>query len=301
MLHDVIIVGGGPAGLSAAQWLGRARRSVLVVDSGKPRNASSHAMHGFLTRDGIDPAVFLRIARGELDAYPGVAFVAAEVVTAARDEGCGFVVQLADGSEPRSRKLLLATGVVDELPTLPDIRMFYGTSVHHCPYCDGYEHRDRPMMVVGPAAKAAGLAMMLRRWTEDVAFRPDDPDALSPAEVARLHEAGVTVLREPIVALEGEFGKLRSVSFADGTRRACAAIFFNTGQHQRSPLLAQLGVPLSQRGGALTNAQEETRVRGLFVAGDATRDVQFAVVAAAEGATAAVAIDHELLHEDGVL
>ena len=153
--YDVIVVGAGPAGLSAALMLGRCRRSVVVFDNSKPRNAASRALHGYLTRDGIAPADFLQLARGELAQYDSVEIRSEEVTAAECRPGDGFVVTVASGGTLRARKLLLATGVVDNLPDIPGFREMYGRSVFHCPYCDGWELCDRPLAVYGRGARGS--------------------------------------------------------------------------------------------------------------------------------------------------
>src|SRR4051812_12312659 len=172
--HDVLIVGGGPAGLSAALVLGRCRRRVLVVDAGRPRNAASRAMHGYLGRDGLDPREFLRLGREEIARY-GVEFLDAEVDAArgpAPDGVTGpdssFEVMTEDGRRIYSRRLLLATGVRDVLPPIDGAEAYYGRGVHHCPYCDGWEYRDRALVAYGAGPAAVGLALSLRTWSDRV-------------------------------------------------------------------------------------------------------------------------------------
>src|SRR4029450_12192893 len=162
--YDVVIVGAGPAGLSAALMLGRCRRSVVVFDNGKPRNAASRALHGYLTRDGIAPADFLQLARGELAPYDSVEIRNEEVTAAECRRGGGFAVTRASGEAVRARKLLLATGVVDNLPDIPGFRELYGRSVFHCPYCDGWELCDLSLAVYGRGARGAGLSLELTAW-----------------------------------------------------------------------------------------------------------------------------------------
>jgi thioredoxin reductase len=297
---DTIIVGGGPAGLAAALTLGRCRRRVFLADAGQPRNRASEHLHAFLTRDGIAPREFLRIGREQLGQYADVRLEHGEVVGARRD-GEGFAVELADGARERGRTLLLATGVVDHVPPIAGIEPLYGRSVHHCPYCDGWEWRDRPLAVYGRGdAKGAGLALMMRLWSPDVVLLTDGPAALSDDERRRLAAHGVRVIEDPVARLEGTDGRLERVVFgAGGTLDRCA-LFFNTGQHQRSPLAEALGCSFDDQGGVQAEDHGATGVPGVYVAGDSSRDVQLVAVAAAEGVMAAVAINKKLLTADGL-
>ena len=196
-MFDVIIVGGGPAGLSAALVLGRCRRRVLVLDAGHPRNETSTAVHGFLSRDGTPPAELLDCARQQLLRYGNVTLCAAEVVDAEQTPD-GFAVILPNGSRHTAPKLLLATGVADELPAISGIAEFYGRSVHPCPYCDGWEWRDQPLAIYGRGEKGSGLALMLTLWTEDLVLCTDGFAELSDDERARLAVHGIAVREERI-------------------------------------------------------------------------------------------------------
>lgn len=294
---EVVIVGGGPAGLSAALMLGRCRRSVLVCDSGQPRNAASHGLHGFLTRDGILPFELLRIGREQLRAYPSVRYCEAEVVDARRD-GERFEIVLADGERIACRKLLLATGVVDELPELEGLAELYGRSVFHCPYCDGWEVRDQPLAVYGRGDWGSGLSLGLKTWSDDVVLCTGGPSGLGSEDRDRLARHGVRLLEDRVARLEGVDGVLERIVFENGASLPRRALFFCTGQHQRSPLATKLGCAFNDEGTVRTDEHGATNVRGLCVAGDASRRAQFAVVAAAEGAQAAAAIHEALLNED---
>ncbi len=297
-LYDVIIVGGGPAGLSAALLLGRCRRRVLLCDAGTPRNAAAHALYGFLTRDGIAPAELLRIGREQLRSYPTVELQQVEVVDAATVAG-RFEVVLADGSRRAGRKLLLATGVVDRLPPIEGIAALYGTSVFHCPYCDGWEVRDQPLAVYGRGAHGRSLALELTGWSADLVLCTDGPAELTGADRARLARHGVRVREEPIARLEGTDGRLERIVFATGDVLPRRALFFSSAQRQRSDLAARLGCRLTRSGDVATDGRcRAAGVPGLYVAGDASRGVHLAIVAAGEGAEAAFAINTELLKED---
>jgi thioredoxin reductase len=295
-MYDVIIIGAGPAGLSAALMLGRCRRRVLVCDTGRPRNAASHAMHGFLSRDGMPPRDFLRVAREQLQQYDTVELRDIEV-TAAECRDARFHVTLADGSSLETRKLLIATGVVDNLPEIPGFRELYGTSVFHCPYCDGWEVRDQPLAIYGRGARGSGLSLELTGWSRDLVLCTDGPCEIEPDVLARLDRHGIRVREERVVRLEGE-ARLKRIVFAEGPPLDRTALFFTTGQTQQSELALRLGCEMNDKGTVHTGRYEATHLAGLYVAGDASRAVQWVVVAAAEGAEAAFDINTALLRED---
>jgi thioredoxin reductase len=290
-------VGGGPAGLNAALMLGRCRRRVLVCDVGAPRNWWSREIHGFLSRDGTPPAEFLRLGREELRRYESVELRHTNVVDAARDAD-GFTVRCADGTVLRSRKLLLATGVTDELPEIEGLGPLYGQSVHHCPYCDAWEWRDQPIAVYGRGEPGAGLALALTVWTGDLVLCTDGPGHLSRQMRERLDASGVVLCEQPVARLEGAHGLLERVVLADGTALVRRALFLASGQHQRSELPRRLGCTFTERGAVDTGKSEATHVPGLYVCGDASREAQFVIVAAAEGAEAGMAVNQALLQED---
>lgn len=289
-------MGGGPAGLSAALILARCRREILLCDSGHPRNAASHAMHGFLSRDGIDPADLLRIGREQLQPY-GLEVVSREVVRASASGG-GFRVELSDGRVVSSRRLLLATGVVDQVPDWEGASEMYGRSLFHCPYCDGWEVRDQALAAYGHGREAFGLALSLTRWSADVVLCTGRPVRFSRADRDRLTRHGIALRTEPIVGLEGVDGRLDRIVFARGEPLARRGVFFKTGQYQRSRLAEELGCEFNRKGTVRTNAFEGTCVPGLYVAGDASEDVQLAIIAASEGARAAFAINQSLTKEE---
>jgi thioredoxin reductase len=297
-MYDVVIVGGGPAGLSAALMLGRCRRSVLVCDTGKPRNAASQAMHGFLTRDGIPPREFLAIARQQLQQYLTVEMRDVEVQAAACRPDGRFDVTLAGGERVTSRKLLIATGVADQLPQVPGLESLYGHSVFHCPYCDGWEVSDEPLAIYGRGARGVGLSLTLTVWSRDLVLCTDGPSEIEPDDMARLARNGITVREERITRLEGQDGKLSAVVFESGESLPRRALFFTTGQSQQSALAITLGCELNDKGTIRTGKYESTHLAGLFVCGDASRAVQWVIVAASEGAEAAFAINADLLKED---
>lgn len=296
-MYDVIIVGGGPAGLSAALVLGRCRRTVLLCDSGKYRNEATPAMHGFLSRDGVAPAELRRIGREQLAPYD--VEICDTLVTDARREGDHFEVTLAGGETVEGRKVLLATGIVDWLPDIPGLRELYGKSVHHCPYCDGWEERDKPIAVYGRSDTGVQLSLTLRRWSADVVLCTDGPAELSPDDAGRLARNGIQVRQERIARLEGLGGRLETIHFEDGEMLARGAMFVKVEHVQRSNLAAKLGCAMDAQNGVRTVSRcEETGVPGVFVAGDASGDLLLAIVAASEGAKAAFGINQALCAEE---
>jgi thioredoxin reductase len=292
---DVIIVGAGPAGLSAALVLGRACRRVLVFDHGQPRNRSTAHMHGFLSRDGITPAEFRAAARGDLARYDTVRLEHAEVVDAGQRGADGFTVTLADGRTFTSRKLLLATGVADNVPDVAGLADLYGHSVFHCPYCDGWELRGQPLAVYGRGRRGFGLSLELIGWSRDIVLCSDGDAELDAAQRDKLARNDIIVREEKITRLEGRDGRLDRIVFTSGDPLARRALFFTTGQHPCSPLAEKLGCPFNEKGTVRTGKYETTHLPGLYVAGDASRDVQWVVVAAAEGAEAAFSINQDLI------
>ena len=295
-LFDVIIVGGGPAGLNAALVLGRCCRKVLLIDAGNPRNSASEAIHGFLTRDGTPPSEFHRLARAELSGY-NVKLHEGTVEDVCGETGV-FRVTVLTGETFFSRKVLLATGVVDIIPQVEGIRELYGKSVHHCPYCDAWQHRGTPMAVLGKGHGSAMLAIALQTWSPDIVILSNGAAGINGTDKKLLSRRGIPVWEESLLRLEGDNGRLAKVIFQDGSSIPRSAIFFNTGNMQRSKLPASLGCGSNRKGAVEASKQCETSVPGVYIAGDASDDAQFVIVAAAEGAKAAMAINRALISDD---
>ena len=303
-MYDVVIVGAGVAGLSAALMLGRSRRRVLVLHGGEPRNAPSSGVHYFFTRDGVPPAELLRIGREQLGPYLGVEVRETKATGAAGSDGA-FEVALEDGTTAVTRKVLLATGVRDELPERPGFRELWGRGVYHCPYCHGWEVRDRPLAVLASGEELLMRATLIRNWSRDLVALTDG--ATGPVGDARdrLAALGVPVKEGRISRLEGDgvTGGLRRIVFEDGSAIAREGLFYGPPQRQRSDLAEALGceivamgpVPAVVKGDPMT---KETTVPGVYVAGDAGTMLQGAIMAAASGAAAASFANHALAKED---
>jgi len=294
---DVVIVGGGPAGLSAGLILGRACRRVLICDCGTPRSRASKALYGFLTRDGIDPAQFRAIARKELSRYRNIEWLDGQVSGAKRKPDGSFEIRVGR-RRATSRKLLIATGVVDHLPKIAHIGKFFGTSVFQCPYCDGWELRGKPVAVYGKGQRGLEIARAMTAWTRDIALCTNGDSTLSNADRRTLSCNRIQIYEQRIRSLQGVQGRLKAVEFADGSILARSALFFDTKCSGQSRLAQSLGCQFNRRGGIRCGQYEATSVAGVFVAGNIIKDVQLTVVAAAEGARAAFGINRSLTRED---
>jgi thioredoxin reductase len=288
---DVTIVGAGPAGLSAALMLGRSRRSVLICDHGKPRNARSRAMHGFITQDGVTPLEFLLTAREQLRTYPNVEYRSIEVVNVHREENF-FRVTLADQTSVSSRKLLLCTGVADELPPLQGIQDFFGSSVFQCPYCHGWEVRDQPLACYGQGKSGMGHALQLLQWSPDIALCTNGLGRLETRERAILTSHKIKVYEESIARLEGNNGQLERIVFTDRQSLAVQALFYHSETYQHNNFLARLGYDMANH-----DKDEYPTVPGLYMAGDVFHS-RWVTGAVYEGAEVAIEIQRVLFRED---
>jgi len=294
---DVVIAGAGTAGLSAALVLGRARRNVLVLNEGLPRNAPAHAAQGVFTRDGTSPLELLRIGREQLQPYTSVEVRDGSVVDVEGTNG-NFRVVLDSGTEVTARKLILATGVVDELPAIEGVQELWGSGVYHCPYCHGWEVRDEPLAVYGRGASALDHVILLKGWSSDLVLCTDGPSELSDEDRSTLEFMGVPVQEDRILRLEGGGGHLRSILFESGARLERRGLFIRTKQRQRSDLAVRLNCAIDEAGFIQTDMDGRTSVPGVFAAGDVTGQPQSVISAAARGAAASGAINHELARED---
>ncbi|MTV23869.1 NAD(P)/FAD-dependent oxidoreductase [Nitriliruptoraceae bacterium ZYF776] len=291
---DVVVVGGGPAGLAAATWLGRYRRRTLVVDAGEPRNATTWRIHGLLGHDPISPSELRTASLRGLDAYPHVDRVAGEVVTATGSEG-DFHVSLDGGAHVRARRVVLATGVRDRLPDVAGLADHYGADVFHCPACDGFETAGQRVAVLGWGAHVPAFATELLDWAASVTVVSDGPPSAVTAEQhAGLGELGIRSLDDPAVELLGERGALRGVRLRSGAVLEVDTAFFSLGHEVRDDLAVQLGCTLTDEGVVAVDRDQRTSVPGVFAAGDLTPGTQLVAIAVGEGTAAGVAAARSL-------
>jgi thioredoxin reductase len=288
LVVDVVVVGGGPAGLSAATWVARHRRSVCVVDSGEYRNRWVRSSHGYLAHDPASPSVLAQRARAQLHQYEQ-ATIRSGRAAEARADGGWFTAVLADGGRVRARRVVLATGVTDVFPEVDGFFDHYGTSVFHCPTCDGYEARDHHVAVFGWDAHVAGFARELRRWAGHVTVvtdgRPFPGDDRTRAQLA---EVGVDVVEDDALALVGSPGRLEGVRLRGGTTLDCGLAFFTIEHRPNAELARQLGCSMSSGGCVAVDDEGCTTTPGVYAAGDLVPGLQLVQVAAGEGARAGV-------------
>ena len=292
---DVVVVGGGAAGLSAALVLGRSRRRTLVVDDGTPRNAPSPEAHSMFTRDGTKPAELLRIAREQLAPYDTVELRKGRVTSVSREEG-HFAVRIAGDVEVETRRVLLAVGVRDVLPEIDGFSALWGRGVLHCPYCHGWEVRDEPFALYASGSVAMEMAPLLLQWSSDLLLCTGGGE-LADADRAILMGLGVRMIDTPVQRLEGD-NQLERVAFADGSVEPRRALFLRPAQVLASDLPQRIGCELTEAGLIRVGSDHQTSVPGVYAAGDAATPVQQIVVAAALGAQAAMMINRDLVRAD---
>ena len=297
--YEVVVVGGGAAGLSAALVLGRARRRTLVVDAGEPRNAPAAHLQGFLSRDGMPPAEFLAVGREEIARY-GVELVRDRAVGATRDDAGGFAETLAGGRTVRARQQLVATALKDELPPVPGVAERFGRDVLHCPYCHGWEVRDQAFGVLATTPMSVHQALMVTQWSKDVTLflHQVEETELTDDDLRRLATAGVRVVPGEVAGLRIEDDRLTGVRLADGSVHDREALFVAPRPVPRNDLFVGLGAELTETPfGAYPVIDERglTTVPGLWAAGNASGFAEQVVNAASRGYRAGAAINGELL------
>ncbi len=289
---DVVIVGGGAAGLSAALVLGRARRRVAVVDAGSPRNAPATHMHGFLSRDGMPPPELLAVARTEVLRY-GVELVDDQVVGIE----ASFTMRLASAGPLKARRLLVATGLRDELPDIPGLRDRWARDVLHCPYCHGYEVKDQRLGVLGWTPQAASYAQIVRQWSDDVVYFAA-PGTLTTATRRQLAVRGITVVDGSVRRVLVVDDALNGIELDDGRAISRDALFVPPRFVPNNKLLIDLDCEHDEDGWPITHGDGRTSVTGVWAAGNVANPRAQVITAAGEGSAAAIAINADLVEED---
>ncbi|MGC4952068.1 NAD(P)/FAD-dependent oxidoreductase [Actinomadura citrea] len=289
--YDVVVVGAGAAGLNAALVLARARRRVAVVDAGEPRNAPAAHMQGFLSRDGMRPAALLEVGRAEVAGY-GAALIDARV----EHVDPGFTVRLVGGAVLGARRLVVATGLRDELPGIAGVAERWGRDVLHCPYCHGYEVRDRPMGVLGTSPGAVHQALLLRQWSDDVVLFVHTLE-LDEEEHERLTARGVRLVDGEIKRVVAENDGVRGVELADGRMVPRRVVFLFPRMVPHDALLTALGCAVEDRR-VVTDRTGRTTVPGVWAVGNVADPRAQVVTAAGMGSAAAIAVNADLLDED---
>ncbi|MCX4667691.1 NAD(P)/FAD-dependent oxidoreductase [Streptomyces sp. NBC_01381] len=292
-LYDAVVIGGGASGLSTALILGRARRKVAVVDAGEPRNAPAAHMQGFLSRDGMPPAALLDVGRAEVSGY-GAHLVEGRVDTVEPGRP-GFSVQLSGGPVLHARHVVLATGLRDELPEIPGVRERWGRDVLHCPYCHGYEVRDRPFAVLGTHPNSVNQALLVRQWSEDIVYVPGTR-SLTADDRERLEARGVRIAAAgAIVQTLTDDDRLHGVELANGTLVPCEVAFVFPRMIPNDGVLDGLGCARNEAGSVKTDSAGRTSVPGIWAVGNVGDSRALVISAAGTGAAAAFALNHDLV------
>lgn len=296
MPHDAIIIGGSFAGLSAAMYLARGRRSVCIVDTGSPRNRFAAHSHGFFGQDGAEPGAMLATARSQVAAYPTVRFVDGAAVSAS-GQADGFSVTLETGDVLEGRRLVLAFGISDELPAIPGLAERWGSSVIHCPYCHGYEFSGQRLGVLNVSPMSQHQALLISEWGPTTFYLNGGPEPDAEA-LSKLRERGIAIEPAAVTALHGEGARLSSVELADGRTPAVDALYVGARTRLNSGIAQQLGCELV--GGPFgdiirTDDNRMTTIPGVYAAGDITRGAHNVTWASADGVTAGVAVHKSLV------
>ncbi len=307
--YDVVVVGGGAAGLSGALALSRARRSVLVVDGGQPRNAPAAHLHNYLAREGVTPTEFLAVGRAEVTGY-GAQIISGRVAAVARldsqDEHGGFRVVLSEGDSVYARRLLVTTGLVDDLPAVPGVAERWGRDVLHCPYCHGWEVRDQAIGILGTGPMAAHTALLFRQWSADVTLFQHTAPPLSEEQAEQLAARGITVVDGVVAALDIHDDTLTGVRLRSGAFIPRQAVVVSPRLRARAEVLTSLGLDAVdfEVGGHVfgayvpADAMGATTVPGVWVAGNVADPQSQVISAAAAGLKVGAGINADLIAED---
>lgn len=298
MLLDCAIIGGGPAGLNAALVLGRARRTVILFDNNQPRNAVTRHSHGFITRDGVTPGEFRSIAQQDISRYPSVRIRNHTEVTTVERRGHTFLLATRAGELFEARTLLLATGLREVLPDVRGIHDYYGKSLFSCPYCDGWELKDKPLVVISEGPQMFHSAKIIYNWSRDLVLCSNGNRNLTPAQYQLLSSKGIRIMEQKIAGLTGQTGQLEKVVFEDGSSIDRTGGFVSANWYQAAPFGSLLGCQTHSLNGFITDSFGRTNVKGVYAAGDTSVVAPSQlIIAASEGSRAAMGINTDLTEE----
>ncbi|WP_053217293.1 NAD(P)/FAD-dependent oxidoreductase [Virgibacillus senegalensis] len=298
MLLDCVIVGGGPAGLNASLVLARAKKKIVLFDEDKPRNAVTYESHGFITRDRIKPSEFKRLAKEELKQYPSIEIQNQRVTDIQKEDGA-LLVHTGGGNRYRTRKVILATGLTDVLPDIEGIHEFYGTSLFSCPFCDGWELRDRPLVVVAEDERAMHGVKLIANWSKDLVVSTNGKAPFTAEQKELLLKKNIRIIDKEIDSFQGDKGQLKIIRFKGGEELEREGGFVASELRQASSLIESLGCSLNTMGGVETDDFGRTEVEGVYACGDnALVAPAQLVIAASEGCRTAIGVVADLVNED---
>ncbi|WP_417898061.1 NAD(P)/FAD-dependent oxidoreductase [Bacillus haimaensis] len=298
MVLDCVVIGGGPSGLNASLVLGRAKKNIVLFDENKPRNAVTYESHGFITRDGIKPSEFKRIAKEELRNYPGISIQNHRVIAIIKEKQ-SFIIHTDEGNSYHSRKVILSTGLKDVLPRIEGINNFFGTSLFNCPFCDGWELKDRALVVISENERAFHMTKMIANWSKDLVVCTNGRMIFTEEQKELLTKKNIKVIGDEIEILQGKNGHLQTIKFKNGKEIEREGGFVTTGLEQASSLAQTLGCAINQMGGIKTDNFGRTNIQGVYASGDIsiTSPAQL-IIAASEGSKAAMGVISDLVNED---
>jgi len=297
ILFDVIIIGGSYAGLSAALALGRALRQVLIIDSGLPCNRQTPHAHNFLTRDGSTPSELSSIALEQVLAYPGIT-LNRDTALGCTQTGDTFITETASGMHYQSRRVILATGIKDQLPEVPGFAECWGISVIHCPYCHGYEYHSKPTAILANGEIAIELAKLIAHWTKELYLLTNGAATFSATQHQLLQQLGITLVEAPIAALKHTQGYLEEIIFTDTTTLKVPAMYARLPFIQHSDIAAQLQCAFTEHGHVLADGMQQTSIPGVYACGDNSSGMRSVAQAVYAGSLAGAALNKDLIEEE---
>ncbi len=296
---DCAIIGGGPAGLNAALVLGRAKRNVILFDNDQPRNAVTKASHGFITRDGVTPKEFRNLAYQDIDNYPSVEIKKCKIIKVEKESSSKIKLTTSDNEMYISRKIIIATGLKEILPDVDGIREFYGKSIFNCPYCDGWELRNQPLVLISENNNVSHMTKVLYQWSKDLVVCTNSKKLISKSDEQMFTKKGIRIMEERIVKLCGSNGKLQKVIFEDGSEINRVGGFVTVELEHPNDLANSIGCNLSKNGGIIIDSLGRTNVKNVYAAGDITLAAPTQlVIAASEGTRAAMGVNYDLTMEE---